>query len=86
MQKIIAIAAEYQHLINFCKAKNIMPDRFVYATSIEKMLGLARGYKYIWVTDPREYEFRQKLREQFRIKDAIRLPLDINEWSLMDFV
>jgi len=85
MNKIIAIAAEYQHLINFCKDKNIMPDRFVHATSIEKMRGL-RGYRYILITEPYDRDFRLNLDNEFRRAGAIRLPLDINQWSLMDFV
>ena len=86
MNKIIAIAADYQHLINFCKEKNIMPDRFVHATNIEKMLGLQRKYKYIVVTQPYDQDLWWKMQEQFRVKEAIRLPLDINKWSLTEFI
>jgi len=85
MQKIIAIAADYQHLINFCKDKGMLPDRFVWATSIEKMLGLAHGYKYIWITDPYNRDFREKVQMEFRVKRAVRLPLDINQWSISEF-
>lgn len=86
MQKILAIAAEYQHLINFCKAKGMLPDRFVHATKIEKMQGLARGYKYIWITDPYDRDFRKKVQMEFRVKGAVRLPLDINEWVISEFI
>jgi len=85
MQKIIAIAAQYQHLRNFCREKDIQLDRFVHATSIEKMRGL-RDYRYIWISSPYDSDFRWKLDEELRRARAIRLPLDINEWSLMDFV
>ena len=63
----------------------MLPDRFVYATKLEKMKGLARGYKYIWITDPYDSDFREKVRMEFRIKGAVRLPLNINKWSLLEF-
>ena len=63
----------------------MLPDRFVWATSIEKMLGLARGYSYIWITDPYDRDFREKVQMEFRIKEAIRLPLNINEWVISEF-
>ena len=84
MRKIIAIAADYQHLRNFCKEKDIPLGRFVHATSIKKMKGL-RGYRYIWISDPYELTFKQNLPQELRKAGAIRLPLDINQWVLTDF-
>ena len=85
MQKIIAIAADYQHLRNYCKDKGMNLSRFVHATKIEKMQGLRRGYSYIVVSEPYDYNLWHKMQTEFRAKGAIRLPLNINEWSLMDF-
>ena len=85
MQKIIAIAADYQHLINFCKDKGMLPDRFVHATSIEKMNGL-HEYRYVWITDPYNRDFRRNIQQEFRKAKAIRLPLDINEWAISEFI
>jgi len=87
MQKIIAIAAEYQHLINYCKDKGILPDRFIHATDPKKLEGL-RGYNYIVVTMPYNKEIGnwRQMQIEFRKAGATRLPLDINEWSLMEFV
>ena len=86
MQKIIAIAADLQHLLNYCSDKGMLPGRFVHATDIDKMRGLRHGYHYIWISDPYDSKFRQKVQEQFRVKGAVRLPLDINKWSLTEFV
>jgi len=85
MQKIIAIAADYQHIRNYCKDKNMSLDRFVHATDINKMLGLARGYKYIFISAPYDRNLWLKMQLEFRVKGAIKLPLDINKWSLLDF-
>ena len=84
MQKIIAIAADYQHLINFCKDKGMLPDRFVHATDPIKLRGL-RGYRYIWITDPYDRKKRQNIRMEIRKAEAVRLPLDINQWAISEF-
>ena len=84
MRKIVAIAADYQHLRNYCKEKDIPLDRFVHVTSIKKMQGL-RGYRYIWISDPYELTFKQNVHQELRKAEETRLPLDINQWSLVDF-
>jgi len=86
MQKIIAIAADYQHVINYCKDKNMLPNRFVHAINPEKLKGL-RNYNYIVVTEPYNEDIKKwrEMQIQFRMAGAIRLPLDINEWSLLEF-
>ncbi|MCK4870769.1 MAG: hypothetical protein KAS93_06640 [Gammaproteobacteria bacterium] len=84
MNKIIAIAAEYQHLRNYCREKNIDLNRFVHATCSEKMRGL-KGFRYIVVSQPYSNDLWHKMQIEFRRARAIRLPLDINQWTLTEF-
>lgn len=85
MNKIIAIAPDYQHLRNYCKDKDIPIDRFIHATDIKKMRGL-RNYSYIFIDTPRDKKFWDELQIELRKGRANRLPLDINQWPLTEFV
>jgi len=84
MQKIIAIAAQHQHLLNFCNQKKININKFIHATDPKKLRGL-RDFNYIVVSEPYSHDLWEKMQYEFRVSHANRLPLDINQWSLMEF-
>lgn len=85
MNKILAIAANPQHLINYCRDKDIPLERFVHGNDVEKMRELDHGYRYIVVTKPYNCVLWDEIQREFRIKHAIRLPLDINQWAITEF-
>jgi len=85
MQRIIAIAADLQHLRNFCKDKNMNIHRFLHITSLEKLRGIGNGYRYIVVTEPYDRDFWHKVQIEFRFRESVRLPLNINEWAITEF-
>lgn len=82
--KIIAIAASFNHLKNFCREKDINISRFTYIDNIDKLRGI-RKFNYIVVSEPYSCDFWHKIKIELRRAMAIRLPLDIDQWSLMDF-
>lgn len=85
MNKILAIADKYENIMNWCKQQKFPPDRLVWANEVEKMLGLARGYRYIVITLPNDRRKFELMQQQFRVKEAVELSLDINEWPLTEF-
>ncbi len=82
--KIIAIAADLRHLKNFCREKDISISRFTYIDNIDKLRGM-RDFNYIVISEPYSYDFWHEIKIELRRAMANRLPLDINEWSLMEF-
>ena len=82
---IVAVAADEQHLKNFCKWENIDRGKFVFADNKKKLMGIGRGYSYVVISEPYNYRDWHEMQIEFRIDRANRLPLDINQWPLTEF-
>jgi len=88
---IIVITRNHQHMRNWVRAKNMEynPNIFIVIgikkSDINKIRGLARGTRYVEIDTPVDYEYYEKIKQELRAKGAIKLPLDINQWSIADF-
>lgn len=83
MNKIMVVAPEAAYMKNWAKYSNIPESRLLHISSFEKIKGLPKESRFVWVDSPRKES--EKIITELAQINAVELSIDVNAWPISEF-